>query len=326
MPADPFEALRQPVTPIAPDADFTAALRSRLEVELGVTTDQIAPTTTTRSQTMTDTTTSGSTQGVVPYLCARDATAALEFYRRALGAVEQMRVTGDDGRLGHAEFTVGGARFMLSDEYPEMGVSSPTTLGGTPVALYLEVVDVDRTYAQAIGAGATDLRPPEDQAHGNRTATVLDPFGHRWMLSQPVEQVSLDEYAARESSGFTVTGSTPPVEPGYITMHSPDGVRAATFFGSLFDWQVEEGNAGPGYGHVANTRFPMGFAPLGDRPVGEGPVTLFFRVDSIERYAARVEELGGRVLSRNEYESGGNAECVDDQGMRFDLFQPAPGY
>ena len=85
---------------------------------------------------------------------------------------------------------------------------------------------------------------------------------------------------------------------------------------------VDRAGAGEGHGHVANTKLPMGFAPPGDA----GPVAVFFRVDDIERYAAKVVELGGRVLSRATYASGANATCVDDQGMRFELFQPAPGY
>jgi predicted enzyme related to lactoylglutathione lyase len=113
-----------------------------------------------------------------------------------------------------------------------------------------------------------------------------------------------------------------PVEPGYLTFHVRDADRAAAFFGALFDWEVQPGPAGEGFGHIHNTRFPMGFAPADDAP----PITAYFRVDLIDRYAARVIELGGRVLSRNEYPSGGNAACVDDQGFRFDLFQPAPGY
>ena len=107
-------------------------------------------------------------------------------------------------------------------------------------------------------------------------------------------------------------------------MRTGDLERARAFFGSLFDWQVEPGSQ-EGGGHIANTRFPMGFMQ-GEGPSEGGPVTLYFRVDDIEPYAARVEELGGQVLARNQYPSGGNAECVDDQGFRFDLFQPAPGY
>jgi predicted enzyme related to lactoylglutathione lyase len=100
--------------------------------------------------------------------------------------------------------------------------------------------------------------------------------------------------------------------------------RARAFFGTLFAWEVEPGSQ-EGGGHIANTRFPMGFMTTADAEP-TGPVTVYFRVDDIEPYAARVERLGGQVLSRATYPSGGNAECVDDQGFRFDLFQPAPGY
>jgi uncharacterized glyoxalase superfamily protein PhnB len=270
---------------------------------------------------MTDTTTITHPQVITPYLCVHDAAAALAFYAEAFGALEQMRVTGDDGRVGHSEFTIGEARFMMSDEYAEIGVLSARSLGGSAVALYLEVPDVDATYERALAAGAEGLRPPADQTHGNRNAVVSDPFGHRWMLSQPVEQLSMEEYARRET-GFTVTSPQAPVEPGYITMHTPDAARASQFFGQLFGWSVQSGQAGEGYGHISNTRFPMGLAP----PSEHGSVTLYFRVDDIESYAARIVELGGQVLSRSERPSGGNAECVDDQGMRFDLYQPAPGY
>jgi uncharacterized glyoxalase superfamily protein PhnB len=138
------------------------------------------------------------------YLAVSDARAAIDFYGRALGAVEQFRVVGDDGRLGHAELTIGDVGLMLSDEYPEHGVPSPTTLGGSGVLLYLEVPDCDAAHDRAVAAGATSLRPPEDQTHGNRTATIADPFGHRWMLSQRLEAFDLDTYANREGGGFRV--------------------------------------------------------------------------------------------------------------------------
>ena len=266
---------------------------------------------------------------VTPYLCAHDARAALAFYTEAFGAFESFRVEGDDGRLGHVEFTIGGAPFYMSDEYPEIGVVSPRTLGASPVSLYLRVADVDYVYARAVEHGARGEREPADQNHGNRTALVVDPFGHRWMLAQPIEVLSIDDYAQRERE-YTVTEAQRPIELGYVTMRWPDTERAARFYGELFGWRVQPGNAGPGHFHIENTRVPMGMAPA-DREVGAqageaGPVTLYWRVDSIERFAARVVELGGRVLANEQYESGGNAECVDDQGVRFDLFQPAPGY
>jgi uncharacterized glyoxalase superfamily protein PhnB len=322
MATDPLTSLHQPVVPVAPRPEFAADLRARVEAELRIpsATERIIDL-PRRASTMTDLAGPASTQILTPYLCVHDAAAALLFYADAFGALEQMRVTGDDGRIGHSEFTIGAARFMMADEYPEIGVVSPRSLGGTAVSLHLEVADVDDLYRRAVAAGAEGLRAPADQNHGNRNATIVDPFGHRWMLSQPIEQLSIDEYARRETD-FTVTGATAPVEPGYLTMHTADGVRAKRFFGELFGWLVEPGSQGEGYGHVGNTRFPMGFAP----PSEGGPVRVYFRVDDIERYAARVVELGGEVLSRTEYQSGGNAECIDDQGLRFDLFRPAPGY
>jgi predicted enzyme related to lactoylglutathione lyase len=204
-------------------------------------------------------------------------------------------------------------------------VRSPRDHEGNSTALHLEVVDVDHTYARAVEEGAEGQRPPADQGHGNRNATLLDPFGHRWMLSQPLDAertaaAEQDSGVGGDGSDWKVTGRTP-VEPGYITMRTTDLSRARGFFGALFAWQVEAGSQ-EGGGHVANTHFPMGFMEGAEG----AEVTLYFRVDDIEPYAARVAELGGEVLSRNEYPSGGNAECVDDQGFRFDLFQPSPGY
>ena len=270
------------------------------------------------------TTETATTQILTPYLCVHDSVAALAFYRDAFGAFETMRVVGDDGRMGHCEFTIGGARFMMADEFPEIGVLSPRTLGNTPVALYLDVVDVDHVHDEAVAGGADSLAGPADQTHGNRTATILDPFGHRWMLAQQIEQLSTEEYAAREeaSGDWTVSATKAPVEPGYLTYQSADLDKAKAFFGQLFGWDIQAGSMGDGYGHVGNTQFPMGFMPAGE---GE-PVTVYFRVDDIEPYATQIEALGGRVLSRNDYASGGNAECEDDQGFRFQLHQPAPGY
>ena len=140
-----------------------------------------------------------------PYLTVHDGAAAVDWYVDAFGAREEFRVVGDDGLLGHAELSVGTARFMLSDEYQEMGVVSPRTLGGTATAIHLEVEDVDATYARATAAGATGVREPGDQPHGARQGTLLDPYGHRWIVSQRLEELPVDEYARRaEGSGFRV--------------------------------------------------------------------------------------------------------------------------
>ena len=145
---------------------------------------------------------------LVPYLAVHDGEAALSFYETAFGAEVTLRFDGDDGRIGHADLVIGPARFFLADEYPEIGVVSPRTLGGTTVTLHLEVADVDATMARAAGAGATVQAEPEDQPYGHRQGTLLDPFGHRWMLSQRLESVGAEDLADRMSErGFRLGGT-----------------------------------------------------------------------------------------------------------------------
>lgn len=329
--ADPLDALRLPATPVAPDPDFRAALRARIEAALAPPEPdpEALPAIRLRPEedTVTDTQTT-TTAPLSPYLSVGDAAAALDWYRDVLGAIETNRFVGDDGRVGHAELVIGGSTLMLADEYPEVDVHSPVHYGGSPVSLHLEVVDVDHSYGLAMANGAESEREPSDQFHGNRNAIIRDPFGHRWMLSQPVSAERAEAAADTDDGEFgdvreyAVTGRQPN-ELGYVTMRTADLEKARAFFGALFSWQVEGGNVDGG-GHVANTRLPMGFLQSDD--TDGSPVTLYVRVDDIEPFAAKVEELGGTVLKRTSYPSGGNAECVDDQGFRFDLFQPAPGY
>ena len=133
--------------------------------------------------------------GVTPYLIVRDAAQALDFYRQAFGATETMRLTGPDGVVGHAEFRIGQGAVMLAQEMP--GYSGPQTLGGTPVSMHFYTEDVDALYARAVAAGATAKRPVEDQFYGDRAGTLVDPFGHIWMLATHIEDVSDDEMQRR---------------------------------------------------------------------------------------------------------------------------------
>ena len=136
---------------------------------------------------MTDPTAAGPARyrtTVIPYLCATDATAAIAFYKRAFGAVVTLLLPDAQGRVSHATLQVGGAEFYLSDEYPAIDVRSPQTIGGSPVLIVLDVPDVDALFAQAVAAGATVDRPLADQFDGAlRNGKLIDPFGHRWMLS-----------------------------------------------------------------------------------------------------------------------------------------------
>jgi PhnB protein len=133
-----------------------------------------------------------------PYLIVRDAKRAIDFYCRHFGARELFRLCEPGSeRLGHAELELGGARLLLADEYPDFGALSPLTVGGTPVSLHLYVSDVDRTVKQAADAGATVLRPVKDEFFGDRTALLVDPFGHRWHLATRKEEVSPEEMQKR---------------------------------------------------------------------------------------------------------------------------------
>ncbi len=118
---------------------------------------------------------------VTAYLCCEGASDAIDFYKRAFGAVELSRMPGADGRLGHAEIRIGETVLFVSDDWPEMNVRGPKSLGGSAVAFVLNVPDVEETFAQAMGAGATVERPISDQGFG-RMGWIHDPWGHRWAI------------------------------------------------------------------------------------------------------------------------------------------------
>jgi PhnB protein len=134
---------------------------------------------------------------VTPYLIVRGAARALEFYQKAFGARELMRLPGPEGKLGHAEMQVGDSRVMLADEHPGMGAVSPQGLGGTPVGLCIYVEDVDAVFDRAVSAGAKVVRAVQDQFYGDRSGTVEDPFGHKWTIATHKEDVSPEELQRR---------------------------------------------------------------------------------------------------------------------------------
>ena len=135
---------------------------------------------------------------VSAYFIVKDAARAIDFYKQAFGATEVFRMTDpSDGRIGHAELRFGETLMMLADEYPDFGALSPDAVGGSPVTFHMDTMSTDAALAQALSAGATMLRPATDQSFGERVAQVLDPFGHRWMLSQTIEQVTPEEMQRR---------------------------------------------------------------------------------------------------------------------------------
>lgn len=152
-----------------------------------------------------DTTPSAAPSGyhtITPYLAVERAAEAIEFYTSVFGASERMRMTAPDGRIGHAELTIGDAVLMLSDECPELGHKGPRTIGASPVTIHLYVTDVDATAERALAAGATLIRPVENQFYGDRTGTIADPFGHTWHLATHVEDVPPDELEKRAEAAM----------------------------------------------------------------------------------------------------------------------------
>jgi uncharacterized glyoxalase superfamily protein PhnB len=330
--ADPLDVLHETDAPASPNPTFAAALRRRLA-------DLLAPQRPGGTMTLSDLTTAGAAArpGLLlrPYLVVDGADAAIAFYASVFGAtVVGELIRGDDGRVGHCELDIAGNGLYLADAYPEHGIAAPDPAVG--VALHLEVADADATVERAVAAGATVLQAVDDRFYGSRSGTVLDPFGHRWQIDAPgaagttpaereaemagggfaFETVDLGERAAAP-----VASEPAPDAPGlgYFTVDAPDGDRAARFFGALLGWQTDRSGAGF---HVANITPPGGI----DTTKGAPGVTIYFRVADAAAAAARVLELGGTVLSEATSPSGATAACLDDQGVPFHLWQPAPGY
>jgi PhnB protein len=137
---------------------------------------------------------------VTPYLIVNDAARAIEFYKKAFGATELLRMPKPDGKIGHAEIRIGDSPIMLADESPEMDARSPKSFGGSPVSIFLYVEKVDTAFTQAVGAGAKVRRPVADQFYGDRMGGVEDPFGHLWYIATHTEDVSPEELRKRAAA------------------------------------------------------------------------------------------------------------------------------
>lgn len=134
---------------------------------------------------------------VTPYLIIKGAASAIDFYKRAFGATELMRMPSPDGTIGHAEIKIGDSTIMLADEHPQMGYRSPQSLGGAGVSLMIYLDQVDDVFKRAVAAGAKELQPVKDQFYGDRSGTLQDPFGHVWTIATHVEDISPEEMRTR---------------------------------------------------------------------------------------------------------------------------------
>ena len=136
-------------------------------------------------------------RSATPYLIVTGASSAIEWYKRAFGATEWVRLADPAGKVMHAEIRIGSSSLMLADEFPAMGYRSPHTLGGSAVSILLYVEDVDAQFRQALAAGGSETMPVADQFDGDRRGTLTDPFGHVWLLASKKEDVSLEALRAR---------------------------------------------------------------------------------------------------------------------------------
>jgi PhnB protein len=134
---------------------------------------------------------------ITPYLVVTDAKRAIEFYQRAFGAHEIVKMDGPNGKIMHAELKIGDSVLMLADEMPGTGTSAPKTLGGTTAGVMLYTDNVDSVFKQAISAGAKADQQPADQFWGDRYGKLTDPFGHSWSLATHIEDVAPEEMRKR---------------------------------------------------------------------------------------------------------------------------------
>ena len=132
-----------------------------------------------------------------PYLAVDNAAEAIDWYKRAFGAQETVRMLGPDGKIGHAELKIGDSHLMLSDPFPQASTKPPKELGGTSTSIFIYVADVDATFKQAVDAGATVTMPLDDMFWGDRFGSVTDPYGHSWSMATHVEDVPPAEMEER---------------------------------------------------------------------------------------------------------------------------------
>lgn len=252
-------------------------------------------------------------QVITPYICVHDATAAIDWYREHFGATVT-NVIPWEGRVGHAEVDVSGAVFYLSDEAPQFGVVAPDGDGSrTSVSIVVQVAAVDEFVARAVAGGAVVQRGIEE-AHGSRSAWIVDPFGHRWNVGTPT--YTPEQLADRRA----------PSEPYYMTLTSPDVERGAAFYGAVLGWEFAEPHSGGR--HVTNTDMPIGLRPTENQfgDTSPGQIEMWFTVRDFDDAVERVRIAGGTVVSVSSYDSGREAVCEDDQCVGFRLSEPAPGH
>ncbi|GAB7143251.1 VOC family protein [Mycobacterium riyadhense] len=283
--SDPMRVLHTDDLPVQPDPAFAAQLRRRLESALSLPQGVV----------MTEVSEAPPRPAALPYLCVANARAAIAWYTDALGgAVVGDPIVMDDGRIGHAEIEIAGGVLYLADEYPELGLKAPEPQA-VSVSLMLHVLDTDAALQRTREHGATVVREIEEN-YGTRNATIIDPFGHRWMLSGPIR--------APIRHG----------DIGYVSVRVPDAERAAAFYGHVLGWTYD-----PATHRVINTDLPTGIY------ASPGTPTLFccYAVTNLEAARRAIAEAGGVAGETRQTEHGSILDATDSQGAAFAVFEPA---
>jgi uncharacterized glyoxalase superfamily protein PhnB len=309
-----FEALREPVTPADPDPEFAGRLRRRLTREVfasspGGTVSQ--QTVATRIHHLP-----ARPPALTPYLVVSDARRALNWYAEVFGAQLRGELwVNQDGTIGHAEVDLGDAVLMFSeasDLWPDVPVRAPDSPATFSHSLHLEVDDVDASTERARRSGAAVEREPSDQPYG-RASVIVDPFGHRWILLRQPVQARL----ARPTDPDRPPGRLRQGDVADVAMVARDARRAKEFYEAVLQVPFSAGH--PGAWRAHQTSPPLSIMPSEG---AEPEVQLSYRVDDIAAAVERVLAAGGHADPPVRRQFGLLADCVDDQGATFRLWQP----
>jgi uncharacterized glyoxalase superfamily protein PhnB len=300
-----FEALREPGTPVDPDPYFAEALRQRLTRHVFASPGGTMSQQTIAASQQTIAARVVQPPTLTPYIVVSDARRATDWYVEVFGAQRRGEPhVNADGTIGHAEVGIGDAVLMFSeasDLWPDVPVRAPDSPATFSHTLHLEVDDVDGSTERARRNGASVERQPNDAPYG-RAAVIVDPFGHRWMLRRPPGR------ATRMRQGDVAN----------VTISAPDSQRAVEFYQAVLQVPFSPGH--PGAWRTDQTTPPLAILPSR----GAGPeVQLSYRVDDIAAAVQRVRAAGGRASEPEHKPYGLLAECTDNQGGTFRLWQPA---
>lgn len=330
---DPLDALREPITPAAPRPDFAAWLREELEravlqpqgAAMSSSTGTPASTATPANTARTMDTGSRAESvldvrlsALTPYLAVDDSRQALAFYAEAFGAQQQGEpIVMPDGRIGHAQVVIGGAVLMFADEAADLGLLSPRTRGGVSQSVVLQVSDVDGTVDRAVRLGAELTRAVADYPHG-RNGVVLDPFGHRWMISSaPAAEPGSASERAPASASTTATAGPGHGDLVYLTHGVPDVEAAKEFYAAVLGWRFSPGRVADGW-QIEGT------APMAGLHGGQpAEIQPCYQVDDLRTALDAVRTSGGTAEHPTVQPYGRLASCTDNQGRHFSLLEPA---